>query len=141
MDVLEGVKMVAVICALKRFAARRGTPKLIISNNAKQFHLVEGVLHELWRPFVQDECTSKYFAEKEIEWQFIPEHAPWMGGVYERLIGIVKNALQRSYGERSLSHREFETTIVEIEGITNNRPLTYVDRLSLIHISEPTRPY
>lgn len=36
--------------------------------------------------------VTKYFAESEIEWKFIPQSAPWMGGAYERLVGVTKTS-------------------------------------------------
>uniref|UniRef100_A0A1I7VYT7 DUF1758 domain-containing protein n=1 Tax=Loa loa TaxID=7209 RepID=A0A1I7VYT7_LOALO len=48
------------------------------------------------------------------------------GGVYERLIGLTKEALRKAVGRRLLTEREMTTLITEIEGILNTRPLTYV---------------
>uniref|UniRef100_A0AAF5RTL0 DUF5641 domain-containing protein n=1 Tax=Wuchereria bancrofti TaxID=6293 RepID=A0AAF5RTL0_WUCBA len=52
--------------------------------------------------------------------------APWSGGVYERLIGLTKNAMRKSIGRKLLWQKELITLMVEIEGILNTRPLTYV---------------
>ena len=35
--------------------------------------------------------------QKNIKWNFILEKAPWWGGFYERLIGIVKSSLRESF--------------------------------------------
>lgn len=40
--------------------------------------------------------TSEYCVRNKVIWRFIPELAPWFGGFYERLIGIVKNCLKRT---------------------------------------------
>uniref|UniRef100_A0A1I7VZZ9 DUF5641 domain-containing protein n=1 Tax=Loa loa TaxID=7209 RepID=A0A1I7VZZ9_LOALO len=52
---------------------------------------------------------------------------PWSGGVYERMIGLTKGALKKAIGRKLLWEREFVTLTVEIEGILNTRPLTYLN--------------
>lgn len=128
LEILVGMDTMDIICAIKRFTARRGTPALILSDNAPQFHLVNGCLQELWKTFFEDNRSNTYFAENNITWKFTPQNAPWMGGAYERLVQVTKNAFRRTYGEQSLTEREFNTSITEIEGVINSRPITYVDK-------------
>uniref|UniRef100_A0A1I7VTY7 DUF5641 domain-containing protein n=1 Tax=Loa loa TaxID=7209 RepID=A0A1I7VTY7_LOALO len=59
-------------------------------------------------------------------WRNIIPKAPWGGGVYERIIGLTKQALKRAVGRKLLKEGEFITLIVEIEALLNTRPLTYV---------------
>ena len=61
-----------------------------------------------------------------------------VGGFYERLIGIVKNLLNKILGRTRLSYDEIHTFICEIENIVNTRPLTY---LSEENFDEPLTPY
>ncbi|KAL6739571.1 hypothetical protein Aduo_013008 [Ancylostoma duodenale] len=49
-----------------------------------------------------------------------------MGGVWERMVGIVKRALQKTIGRRKLSSELLHTTLCEIESIVNSRPLTSI---------------
>ena len=72
---------------LRRFAARRGRPELIISDNAAQFKLVKTVIDKQWRQLSIDEKVITYFSDKGIKWQFTTALAPWQGGFYERLVG------------------------------------------------------
>ena len=44
-------------------------------------------------------------------------------GVYERLIGLTKRALQKTIGTRCLTQRQLATVSTEV----NTRPLIYVD--------------
>ncbi|VIO92086.1 Uncharacterized protein BM_BM17403 [Brugia malayi] len=60
-------------------------------------------------------------------WKNIISKAPWQGGIYERLIGLTKNALRRAIGRKFLAERELVTLIAEVEGILNTRPLTYAN--------------
>ncbi|VBB35323.1 unnamed protein product [Acanthocheilonema viteae] len=67
---------------------------------------------------------SNFLAQKGMIWKNIIPKAPWSGGVYERIIGMIKKALRRAIGRRLLWGRELVALIVEIEGILNTRPLT-----------------
>ena len=78
--------------------ARWGKPKQLISYNASQFKLASSVLEETWSATVGDSDVQSYVANEGIEWQFIVELAPWMGGFYERLIGVVKRCLRKTIG-------------------------------------------
>lgn len=61
---------------------------------------------------------------KRIQWIFIPPSAPWWGGWWERLIGIVKRILRRVLGRARLNY--LYTTICEAENIVNSHPLNYL---------------
>ena len=52
--------------------------------------------------------------------------APWQGGVYERMIGVVKGSLHKALHNRQVSETELRTILTEVESVVNNRPLTYV---------------
>ena len=54
------------------------------------------------------------------------ELASWMGGFYERLVGIVKGALKKSIGKICLTEKKLETFLAEAEAVINSRPLVYV---------------
>ncbi|MCP9259741.1 Integrase core domain containing protein [Dirofilaria immitis] len=102
---------------LERFVARRGYPKLVLSDNASQFQLV-------FRQIMNE--NANFLAEKGMVWKNTIPRAPWGGGVYERLIRLTKVALGKAIGRRLLTEKEMMTLITEIEGILNTRPLIYV---------------
>jgi len=54
------------------------------------------------------------------------ELAPWMGGFYERLVGVVKRAFRKTTGRKRLELVQLQTIIKEVEAIVNSRPLVYV---------------
>ena len=53
------------------------------------------------------------------------ERAPWMGGMFERIVGSMKRCLRKVLGNAKLNFDEFSTVLTEIEGTLNSRPLTY----------------
>ncbi|GFX83482.1 uncharacterized protein TNCV_324311 [Trichonephila clavipes] len=71
-----------------------------------------------------DQNLAAYFTEEGIEWSFIPPRAPHMGGLWEAGIKSVKYHLKRALGRSRLTYEEFETVIIQVEGILNSRPLT-----------------
>ena len=74
--------------------ARKGRPDKIYSDNGKTF-----VAAAKWLSAAQrNESLQNLLAEKEIQWQFNLSRAPWWGGQFERLIGLVKRALQKTIG-------------------------------------------
>ncbi|XP_032219971.2 uncharacterized protein LOC116603094 [Nematostella vectensis] len=88
---------------LRRFAARRGAPTLIVSGNAKTFKAAAKALRELYdHPEVQ-----AYLEVNRVSWQFNLEKAPWWAGFYERMVGSVKRCLRKALGEARLTYDEF----------------------------------
>jgi len=64
--------------------------------------------------------------ENGVTWKFNVPRAPWWGGFFERMVRSVKSCLKKTLGASRLDYEEFETTLVEVEGILNSWPLTYV---------------
>lgn len=124
MEVVNDLSAEECLLAIRRFVAVRGLPQAIISDNATQFKLTSTVL------------TSDYCIKNNISWRFIPELAPWFGGFYERLIGIVKNCLKRTLEKHLLNHGQLCTIIKEVEAVVNTRPLTTVGQ-ELEHVLTP----
>ena len=111
---------------ISRFIARRGAPHTMISDNAPQFRLSKTLFDRTWQSIFASDTLKSYIAERGIRWKFTTELAPWQGGVYERLVGIVKATFKPAVGRRLLCFEDFITLITEVEAIVNSRPLTYV---------------
>ncbi|XP_065189425.1 uncharacterized protein LOC135820049 [Sycon ciliatum] len=127
LDIVSGLSAAAFLNSMRRFAARRGKPKSIACDNAPQFKLVRSVLDDHLKLILANPDLLSYLSTENIEWSFTTEFAPWKGGVYERLVSIVKRALRKSLGRCLLTLDQLATLTTEVEGMINTRPLTYVD--------------
>ncbi|KAL3084097.1 hypothetical protein niasHS_008736 [Heterodera schachtii] len=125
LEVADDYSAEAFLRVFRRFAARRGVPRVILSDQGTNFIAGAKVIKENWTTDLLTLEVQEQLAHQGITWNFNTAHAPWKGGSWERLIGITKNALRRSIGRRLLTFDEFGTLVVEIEAIVNHRPLTF----------------
>ena len=122
-EVLESLDVHSFLNALRRFIARRGAPIKMYSDNGTNFVAGQRELREAFTRYTRTEL-QRYGAENGIAWSFNPPSAPHMGGVWERLIGVVKSVLRCVLGRASLTDEIFSTVLCEVEAIVNGRPLT-----------------
>ena len=109
--------------SLRSFITRRGMPSRIISDNAQTFKSAAKWLKKL----KNSEEVNNFLESKGINWQFNVARAPWWGGFFERLIGLVKSCLMKILGRAKISFKEFKECLLDVEATLNNRPLTYLD--------------
>lgn len=111
----------AFIQAFRRFIARRGRSHTVYSDNGTNFVGTDNALNQLdW------DLIKREMALIRIDWHFNPPAAPWWGGFWERMIGVVKSLLRKSLGKASLDYQEMTTVLCECENVINDRPLTYL---------------
>ena len=79
------------------------------------------------RNVMQDERLHDFLAKLNIKWQFNLTKAPWWGGQFERMIGLVKQAFNKSVGNGTLTWSELQDVLLNVEVALNNRPLSYVE--------------
>ena len=108
---------------LKRLVARRGKPTTIYSDNAKSFQAAAKWLKQI----IKSEQLHEHLTKENINWKFNLPKAPWWGGHFERLIGVIKQALYKSLGRTSLRWSKLEEVLLDVEINMNNRPLTYIE--------------
>ena len=126
LEIIRDMTVEQFLLCLRRFIARRGKPNLIISDNAPQFKLTKSTLDEAWQFVTTHPDTQSYLANEGIKWKFIVELAPWMGGFYESLVGLVKQSLRKSIGKICLNFEQCQTVLTEVEAVLNSRPLVHV---------------
>jgi hypothetical protein len=112
LELLADKKAPTFIKGTRRFVARRGAPKLVVSDNDKTFRASE---------------TMQFLRDRGIEWKFNIPEAPWTGGVFERMVKATKRCLRKTLGKSSLTFDELNTLLTEIENTLNNRPLSYIE--------------
>ncbi|GFW47008.1 integrase catalytic domain-containing protein [Trichonephila clavipes] len=125
LELVNNLTIETFLLALRRFISHRGLCSKILTDNAKTFKKSELELKNLLK-IISDPTVKAFYASHKIYWQFIMERAPWWGGFYERLIRTVKLALRKTVGRATLFRDELETLLIEIEGVLNSRPLTYI---------------
>ena len=76
---------------------------------------------------MKDEKLQHWLSRNDIKWQFNLSRAPWWGGQFERMIGLVKQAVYKTIGKGNLKWNELEEIISDIETTINSRPLCYVE--------------
>ncbi|KAK6172490.1 hypothetical protein SNE40_016128 [Patella caerulea] len=111
LDLVPDASSTTFIRSFKRFIGRRGIPTSVISDNGKTFKGVE---------------LKSFLQSKGIKWRYNVERSPWWGGFFERMVRSVKRCLKKSLGTSRLTYEELLTLIIQIEGVLNSRPLTYL---------------
>ncbi|XP_053380514.1 uncharacterized protein LOC128548907 [Mercenaria mercenaria] len=114
------------LMCLRRFISQRGTPVQLISDNGSHFKAASSILDRIWNRTLHSDEVQTYASNSRITWNFITELAPWMGGYYERLVGIVKKVFRKTLGRRLLTLIQLQTLVKEAEAVVNSRPLVYV---------------
>ena len=123
LDLMPNQTFEELIISFKRFIARRGRPEKIYSDNAQTFQAGDKWLRKVMR----EEKIHDFLAQHHMYWQFNTSLAPWWGGQYERIVGLVKQSLYKVVGRSTLSWKELESVLLDVEVTVNNRPLGYVE--------------
>lgn len=125
LELVEDQTTDAFLRAFRRFISRRGVPECIISDNAKTFKAGAQELQTIKTQILGTGSSQQFLAHHNITWKFITERAPWWGGFYKRLIGLMKRCLKKTLGKACLNMTELNTILTEVEAVLNSRPLTY----------------
>lgn len=112
----------AFLLAFSRMVARRGRPKMVLSDNGRNFL---GAKMELRRIEEAAPEIARKLGQEGVVWKLNPPSAPHHGGVFESMIKSAKKALSVVLGQASVTDDELATAFTEVEGILNSRPLTY----------------
>ena len=125
LEVITNQSSEQFLLCLRGFIATYGLPHIIISDNASQFQKIDNSLQRLLKMTANDQNINDFLANNGIRWKYITEKAPWMGGFYERLVGLVKKALKAALHLRKISLIELMTVVTEISSVLNTRPIVY----------------
>lgn len=123
LELLPNATCEQFLLSLKRFIAARGRPSKFISDNGSTF-----IAASKWIKRVRKgEKLQDYLAKEEIRWQFNLSRASWWGGMFERMVSIVKSSLYKAIGSAKLTFTELQEVLLDIQIVLNNRPLSYCE--------------
>ena len=125
LELSQDMSSSSFINVLRRFVARRGSPKHIYSDNGSNFVETNKLLKNCFSD-VQNRAINNYSRQNCIVWSFSPPQASHMGGVWERMIRTVRKVLLAMMPSKTLTDDDLLTVLSEVESIVNSRPLTDV---------------
>lgn len=136
LELTESYSTDSFLMAFRRFLAARGTPARIVSDRGSQ--LVDAAKEVGSWDFTE---IQRWAEKKKMVWDLVPAGAPWMNGVAERMVGLVKNALQSTFMDQSCTYAELNTALAEAAVIVNSRPIgIHVTRASDVEIGGALTP-
>ena len=121
----ESLSTNASINVIKRFMSRRGSVKLIRSDNGTNFVSADKELRKEIASWNR-ERIHEYLLQQGVEWIFNPPVGSHHGDIWERQIRTIKKVMRSVIREQVLTDDTLHTLLCEIEAIVNNRPITSV---------------
>ena len=111
--------------AIRRFITRRGQNRRFLSDNGRNFL---GARKQIGRQAfkLDHEFIGQKRLNESVEWRLNSPSAPHFGGVWERLVQIVRRALLLNLGFAKLTWDVFSSTDLKTESIVTARSLTQV---------------
>ena len=137
LDLLESLDTDAFLMSFTRFRSRRGTPHEILCDNGTNFKGGETELKKAFEEMAPS--LQERLAKHQVRFKFNPPVAPHFGGTWEREIRSVKNALYAILGKQTVTPAVLYTMLVEVEGLMNSKPLSYVS--SDVSDPDPITPF
>lgn len=117
LELIPDMSTECFMLCLRKFISRRGRPKIIYSDNGRNFVGTENLLNNInWTDLEKETVCYR------IKWKFIPPAAPW----WEKIIQILKQMLAKCLRKAKLTYDELQTIICDCEAAINSRPLTYL---------------
>ncbi len=124
LDLLESLDTDAFLMSLRRFIARRGKPFELFSDNGTNFTGGNREIKDAYEAMAPQ--LKELLVEQKISFRFIPPSAPHFGGIWEREVKSVKQALKVILKEQTVPETVLRTVLIEVEGIMNAKPLGYI---------------
>ncbi|PFX20076.1 hypothetical protein AWC38_SpisGene15470 [Stylophora pistillata] len=75
---------------------------------------------------IEDQTVQHHFAQKRVQMRHIPAKSLHWGGMYERLIGVVKMSIKKVLHHVLISLPKLQALVKEVQAVMNDRPITFV---------------
>lgn len=128
MELLSDMTTDNFLASFKRFISRRGKPTQVYCDNGSTFKGAKNQLSEFYKIYNSKEHKNKiecFCNEEQITFNFIPSYSPVFGGLWEAGVKSAKYHIKRVMGTNTqFTYEQFNTIIVQVEGILNSRPIT-----------------
>ena len=128
LEVMDGRTTEQLLSALKRFFARRGLCKHIVSDGALELQRGAKEIHHLWDVFDKKK-VMEFCTDNRITWRINIPHSPFLQSLVEVLQKPLKKALQTRFAITP-NFTEFITMISLCEAYMNARPIGVVSSSS-----------
>lgn len=125
LELVSDLSTTRFIAAFKRFVSRRGLPKMMYSDQGRNFIGAEKELNRMFkrRYSKENEYIRHELLKDGVQWSFNPASAPHFGGLWEAGVKSMKTHLKRVLGDQKLTFEKFYTLLTQIEATLNSRPL------------------
>lgn len=120
MELLSDLTTENFLAAFKRFISRRGKPENVFCDNGSTFKGADNKIKQFCK---ESEKIENYCIDQKIKFNFIPSYSPVFGGLWEAGVKSAKFHIKRVIGSNELIYEQFNTLIIQVEGILNSRPL------------------
>ena len=107
------VKMVSLFPSIKK----------LVSDNGTNFKGADREIREAIEAWDKDKLNDK-LGDIRISWEFGPANCGHWGGLWEKIIQIVKRSIRASLEKRVVDTDTFDTLIAGVMGVVNRRPIT-----------------
>lgn len=107
LDLARSLETSEFLLSLKELIARCGRPGRIHSDNGSTFIEAATWIHQVTR----NKKLSDFLAHQQISWQFNLSRAPWWGGQFECMVGLVKGAMNNA----QLTYDELKEVLLDVE--------------------------
>jgi hypothetical protein len=117
-EFMETYSTDSFLMALRRFMCNKGMPTRFQSDRGEQ--LVAAAKQVSSWDFKE---VIQWAGRKGIEWTLVPTGGQHFNGQAERMIGLIKKHLWRSFEGKRYSHQEIITILQEATQVINSQPL------------------
>lgn len=124
LELLESLDTDTFLLSLRRFIPQRGKPFELLIDTGTNFVSGERELCEAVA--VMAPQLREQIAEHQISFRFNPPSVLHFGGTWEREVKSIKVALCVALKNQTVPESVLLTTLVEVEGIMNAKPLGYL---------------